>query len=730
MKNTGVQTNHNKNTKPASKHHSQSPKTVPPNNRTMNKILLASGIAATVLLIALTLSTNHASPLAEYFWTLVGTSGLLVFGLTIWVVRYIWRIISDKKNRVFGSQIARRLSAVFMLVAALPALFLLFVAAQFIAHSIGSWFGNDTREALESSLNLSKNAVNSAVQQSEAQAKTVHAQLIAAQMQDLPPQTAFTTAQAKQFSQLLLMDESNGTIAAEHNPEKLPAPLLEADGSHTQNGAESLNGTLYASGYLALPEHKDRKMLLFFRQPLPKNVARDAQLIEAARAKYAELAFAQRGLQTFFLITLVVAALLAILLALAAALHFARRFVEPIVLLAEGAQAVAQGDFSGRINIKAKDELGQLTHTFNNMTAELAAAKAADEQHRIEQEAARHYLERVLASLNAGVITLDGKGCLKTHNRAAEHILSADLSVFSGSPLCIPNPKNDRERELSDIFCCMLATETAEHAVEMHYAAEHEQRILLGKAVRLPEENDNGIVLVFDNITTLVHAQKEAAWGEVAKRLAHEIRNPLTPIQLSAERLAWKLRDKLDEADALTLTKATDTIIKQVSALKEMVEEFRNYARGSVLNLTAVDLNTLIEEVLVLYESHNCTFTANLDSGSLMMHADPTAMRQVLHNLFKNAVEAAESDADPQITVSTTLCGSNIRLNVANNGKSFSKEMLQNAFDPYKTDKIGGTGLGLPVVKKIIEEHGGRIGIANRSEGGALIQAEFPRLTN
>lgn len=692
----------------------------------MNKILIFCGIAAAALLAALSSATGQTDPLAKYFRLLVGLGAVLVSFLTLFIVSYIWRIIRDKKNRVYGSQIARRLSLAFTLTTVLPALFLLFVSAQFIAYSIDSWFGHDTREALERSLNLSKNAVNAEVANSETEARTVYAQVIAAQMQDLDPGSALNTKEARQFQQLIVLDAETGQILARHNPAKLPDPLPEADGSLPPNGAESIAGRLYAAGSLQLPAYRERKLLLFFRQELPEQVARDAQLIETARGKYAELAFAKRGLQTFFLTILVMAALLAILLALAAALHFSRRFVEPIVLLADGARAVGRGDFSGRIKVQSKDELGRLTRTFNDMTAELAVAKAADEKHRSDLEAARHYLERVLASLNAGVITLDRFGRLKTYNRAAEHILAADLSAYIGRAVCKNKPKTPQEGELSDVFCCILATETAETAAEIPYAAEHGHRVLLGKAMRLPKENDHGIVLVFDDITTLVRAQKEAAWGEVAKRLAHEIRNPLTPIQLSAERLAWKLHDKLDAEGANTLTKATDTIIKQVSALKEMVEDFRNYARSSAPVLGPTDLNQLAGEILLLYESHNCTFTADLHPGSLMMLADPTGIRQVLHNLIKNAVEAAAEDEHPHVGIVTARSENGIRLTVANNGKSFSKDMLQSAFDPYKTDKAGGTGLGLPVVKKIIEEHGGRIGIANRNGGGAVIQIELP----
>ena len=423
-------------------------------------------------------------------------------------------------------------------------------------------------------------------------------------------------------------------------------------------------------------------------------------MIEAARAKYAELSYTKKGLQTFFLSTLLVATLLAIFLALVMALYFARRFVEPVLSLAEGARAVAQGDFSQTRPVFRNDEFGRLTQLFNHMTEQLAIAKEADERNRLREEAARHYLECVLESLTTGVITLDADGRLKTFNKAAEQILGVSLVSLWGSNWHQWHGKSPQQTLLADVFAAINETADSDKPVQVEYAAPDDARILLGKATILPEDNDNGVVMVIDDITVLMRAQKEAAWGEVAKRLAHEIRNPLTPIQLSAERLAWKLHDKLDEQDAQILSRSTDTIVKQVAALKEMVEAFRNYARAPSLNLEKQDLNGLVSEVLVLYEAGACKFNARLSADALPIVADTTAMRQVLHNLFKNAAEAAESDEAPQVNVETGREGGQVFLTVCNNGKSFSKEMLHNAFEPYVTDKPTGTGLGLPVVKK------------------------------
>lgn len=704
----------------------------------MRRFLIFCGIAAFVVLYFLTLSTDINSRYAPYFWVIASTAASLALCLFIVVIRFIFMILKDKNNYVFGSQIARRLSRMFVWVAILPAVFLLGVSMQFISHSIDSWFGDDTKQALERSLNLSKNALNVSVQQATEKASVVKTHLLAASMQtNTQIDKVLHTHEAKQFTHLIIWRiDDKPNVVAQANAQNLPLPeidnviLEKIRAGENANGVELLNGVLFSHGWLVLPKQNKQQLALFFRLPVPENVAKDAQLIEAAWGKYAELVFAKKGLRTFFLITLAVAAVLAIVLALAAALYFARNFVEPILLLAQGARTVAQGDFSQRIEaVNQKDELGKLTSIFNDMTEKLAQAKAADEQHRIEQEAARHYLERVLNSLSAGVITLDVSGRLKTFNHSAEALLDVPLAPLSGSLPESWQNQSPQHHELSTILNTFLATEHSDKAVEADYLAQDENRILLGKAIRLPEENGNGIVVVFDDITMLVRAQKEAAWGEVAKRLAHEIRNPLTPIQLSAERLAWKLHDKLDASDAQILTKSTDTIIKQVAALKEMVEAFRNYARSPSLNLTEINLNDLIDEVLLLYENNECTFKAHLSKQLNFIKADNTAMRQVLHNLFKNAAEAAESSPQAQVEIQTEMTENGmVRLIVCNNGKSFSKEMLKNAFEPYITDKPTGTGLGLPVVKKIIEEHGGYISLSNQANEGACVTIELPTL--
>lgn len=702
--------------------------------RRYSYLILLVALAA-ALVYSLTLATNSGSPLSEYFWWLIAAGGLIVTILLAMLLRYGWLLLRHNRHNMLGSRLTRRLALMFTLIAVLPGLFLFGVSAQFISYSINSWFGNDTAQALESSLTLSKSALDNTLDNTIEQAAALQVEIISrTSMGGTAAEALRLSGETARFSQIGLYNPADGTTELISNPASLPPPPAEKEVAEelqrhgSSRSVTNINGKLYAQGWLALPAAQEKGKALFFRRPIPDNVARDAELIENARSKYAELTYAKQGLQTFFLITLLTAALLSIMLALVIALYFARRFIEPILSLAEGAKAVAQGDFSQPRPVYRNDELGQLTHLFNHMTEQLAIAREAEELNRIRQEAARHYLETVLESLTAGVITLDETGRLKTLNRSAENILGLPLSELSGSnwhdwPQSVP-----QYLLLTELFQTILATEHTGKPVQTAYTGGDEARILLAKATPLPADNGGGTVLVFDDITLLVRAQKEAAWGEVAKRLAHEIRNPLTPIQLSAERLAWKLQDKLGEQDAQILARSTDTIIKQVAAMKEMVEAFRNYARAPALKLEKKDLNKIIEEVLLLYEAGACTFDAVFSNIPAVMYADTTAMRQVLHNIFKNAAEAAEEATQPEVHIHTDNTDGKITLTVANNGKSFSKDMLANAFEPYVTDKPTGTGLGLPVVKKIVEEHGGRIALSNPAEGGACVKITLPAL--
>ena len=421
---------------------------------------------AAALVYSLTLATNSGSPLSEYFWWLIAAGGLIVTILLAMLLRYGWLLLRHNRHNMLGSRLTRRLALMFTLIAVLPGLFLFGVSAQFISYSINSWFGNDTAQALESSLTLSKSALDNTLDNTIEQAAALQVEIISrTSMGGTAAEALRLSGETARFSQVGLYNPADGTTELISNPAALPPPPAEKEVAEelqrhgSSRSVTNINGKLYAQGWLALPAAQEKGKALFFRRPIPDNVARDAELIENARSKYAELTYAKQGLQTFFLITLLAAALLSIMLALVIALYFARRFIEPILSLAEGAKAVAQGDFSQPRPVYRNDELGQLTRLFNHMTEQLAIAREAEELNRIRQEAARHYLETVLESLTAGVITLDETGRLKTLNRSAENILGLPLSELSGSnwhdwPQSVP-----QYLLLTELFQTILATE-------------------------------------------------------------------------------------------------------------------------------------------------------------------------------------------------------------------------------------------------------------------------------
>jgi len=385
---------------------------------------------------------------------------------------------------------------------------------------------------------------------------------------------------------------------------------------------------------------------------------------------------------------------------------------------------VAQGDFSPRQAIYSGDELGVLTQSFNRMTRQLDEARRETERHRAELESARGYLESILANLSTGVLVFDRRFVLRTVNEGALTILNDDFDgLVSAAVEVWP-----RQQVLGSFIREQFAA-TGEPEWQAQLELERPNgmpQVLLLRGSRLPEASGGGDVVVFDDVTRLIAAQRSAAWGEVARRLAHEIKNPLTPIQLSAERLQLKLADKLANGDADMLARSTQTIINQVQAMKRMVDDFRDYARLPAPEVAPLDLNGLIREVLGLYEGSSAIIEADLadDLGSVL--GDATQLRQIIHNLLRNAEDALEGRERGRIILRTEHGVRHAHLSIADNGPGFPVELLPRIFEPYVTTKARGTGLGLPIVRKIVDEHQGSIEISNAPEGGARIDIRLP----
>jgi nitrogen fixation/metabolism regulation signal transduction histidine kinase len=470
----------------------------------------------------------------------------------------------------------------------------------------------------------------------------------------------------------------------------------------------------------------DEARFLQLRQAVPAGLSRSAQAVEEAYRDYRELALSRQGLRRIYIVTLTLALLMALFAAISLAAILSARLSAPLANLALATQAVARGDFSARPPVTSRDELGVLTESFNSMTRQLDEARKVVESNRIALETAKASLENILANLSAGVLVFDRELRLSISNRGAAEILGGELGAPAGQPL----------GEWSG------ALQTFARAVREQFLAHRDRtwqleitlrgtgKTLLARGAALAGATGGGYVLVFDDITQLIQAQRATAWAEVARRLAHEIKNPLTPIQLSAERLEMKLSDRLSAEDAEILRRNTLTIVNQVTALKSMVDDFGDYARLPAPVPAGLDLNGLVADVLALYENSRVPIAKRLASALPPVWADTAQIRQVIHNLVQNAQDALENRKEPRrqpaIEVCTELAGDKVRLSVSDNGDGFPEELMARIFEPYVTTKPRGTGLGLAIVKKIVDEHHGSIAIENRPERGASVSVLLP----
>ncbi len=452
---------------------------------------------------------------------------------------------------------------------------------------------------------------------------------------------------------------------------------------------------------------------------MPESLAKSAEAVEAVYGDYRKLSLSRQGLKRSYIVTLTLALLMALFSAVALAFVLSDRISAPLSDLAQATQAVARGDFSRRTPVTSRDELGVLLESFNSMTRQLDEARQGVESNRRQLETAKARLENILANLSAGVLVFDRELRLSISNHGAAAILGAELGSLSGKALAEWSEFESFAKPVREAFAV-----NGERSWQLELVLPGTGKTLLARGTPLP----SGYVLVFDDVTQLIQAQRATAWAEVARRLAHEIKNPLTPIQLSAERLEMKLADKLGAEDADTLKRGTQTIVNQVAALKAMVDDFRDYARLPAPVLAGLDLNALAAEVLSMYEASSVPIRRNLASGLPQVFADSSQIRQVLHNLIQNAQDALGAAGAPgsAIEVRTELVGGSVRLVVSDNGSGFPEELMARIFEPYVTTKPRGTGLGLAIVKKIVDEHHGEIAIENRPRQGASVSILLP----
>jgi nitrogen fixation/metabolism regulation signal transduction histidine kinase len=665
-------------------------------------------------------------------------NGALVVLLMLLVGVQLWRLWRNLKAGVFGSRLALRLVLLFALVAGLPGALVYAVSVQFLGKSIESWFDVRVDRALEGGLNLGRGALDFLLRETTNKAGQIALQLSEPGTGSAPARLIRAAEQAG--AQEAALFTSSGSVLAVAGvggntapPDPPPAQALRrARLQQTTAGIEQAgDGTLLLR--VVTPVNSEDRLeplkVLQVVEPVPKSLAQDVEKVQAGARDYQEIAFTRASLKRLYAITLTLTLLLALTTALGLAVVLSERFAEPLGLLAEGTRAVAQGDFTRRQPVTSRDELGVLTESFNTMTAQLADAREKTEESRRATETTRAYLESILGNLSAGVLAFDDGYRLRTANASAAVILQQPLADLHGLALA---EWGGRLPALAP-FAALVAegfrgSRDGQWQRQAELTVASLTRVLLMRGSRLPVVPVAGYVVVFDDVTDLVQAQRDAAWGEVARRLAHEVKNPLTPIQLSAERLALKLAPKLEGADQETLKRGAQTIIAQVAAMKHMVDDFAIYARQPRPGtMQPVDAGALLQDVLALYDNLRPRVSLSLPPEPVVIQGEPTRLRQVLHNLIQNAIDAQADAPEPRYEISLEPRGGEVALVFADAGSGFSDDVLRRAFEPYVTTKTKGTGLGLAIVRKIVDEHGGRVELANREPHGARVTIVFPR---
>jgi nitrogen fixation/metabolism regulation signal transduction histidine kinase len=723
----------------------------------LTAFLILVFILAVLLLGLLTGISADAKFLSQYFVWLYSINIIVGIGLLLVIIGLIVTLTIRWRQGFFGTKLIAKLAMIFGLVGVLPGAILYSVSLQFVGRSIESWFDVNVESALESGLQLGRNSfeisqhefliVGNKLANNQQLTKIKSNQ----ELKDLCPtiptdQISIIDASSREFFSVNCgLQEIQETVMSQELLYELKknnqVSSIEEVGSSPEAEAYQLNAF-----YLLTNQR-----ILKITKKLDPTLVESAKIVQKAYRDYQEKSLSRLGLKKMYIGSLTLTMFLALFIAILLALILGRQLARPLLMLLRGTQAVAQGDLSPKPQMNTPDELGMLTRQFNNMTKQLSDARMSLQQ-------SKDFSESVLANLTAGVCVLDASFRLVVANEGAKRILEKDLNQLIGKPLSYYPQLLYFETTIKDSFKTNQVSvgsdeqaplepnklSTSERSWQRQiylYDNSKDQDsvspILLARGTELAGKQ---YIIVFDDITEVIAAQRSIAWGEVAQRLAHEIKNPLTPIQLSAERIYQKLTGKMTDEQEDIVAKGTTTIITQVQAMKTMVNNFRDFGKKPSPNMLPVNLNTLIQDILGLYEGTHIELKLDLEAPEIL--GDPTQLRQVIHNILQNSIDAAtEIHSEPEIQIRTETVNyvglvnqteKLVRLSVADNGPGFSPRILSRAFEPYVTSKAKGTGLGLAVVKKIIDEHGARIELKNRMREtvirGARISILFERL--
>ena len=703
-------------------------------NQNIKKTILTAIVTVSLsfgiyLLYLLSTQITTTSDVFNELPILLGVGVALIVVLMILVGAQLLVTVRRYRAGVFGSKLTVRLILVFVLVSLVPGVVMYGISVQFLAGSIESWFDIRVDSALEGGLNLGRANLENGLGELQSKADSMAVSL---SYQSTATQVASIDSLRDQaaISEATLFTTKGEVVASSNSGTDSFIPLAptqsmlrQAQLQESYAGIEEDEDVGLLLRVIVPINHLETEMqILQVTQLVPQRLARDAAMVQEAYRDYQELSLSRYGLQRLYTLALTLSLGLALFSVVLLAVMFSNRLSAPLGFLAAGTRAVAKGDFSQRAPINRGDELGFLTESFSVMTGQLSEAKDAAEKHEKALTQANAYLSSILETLSAGVLTFDERLNLRAYNPSAEEILGQTLENALPSGDSSTTGLDSMRRLIRD---GLSESQEIQSERQVEIVVNDSKKVLLVRISTLGGGELPGFIVIFDDVTNLLQAQRSALWGEVAQRLAHEIKNPLTPIQLSAERLTHRLGPKLDHDDAAMLSRSIKTIVDQVAALKGMVNAFNEYSRNPDRKSELVDVNELVLDVIELYRATSVAIETKLENKNIFLWGDTGKLRQVLHNLIQNSEQALMGHTNPEILIETVATPDATRIRIQDNGPGLSDEVMSRAFDPYYTTKAKGTGLGLAIVRKIVEEHDGAVSIRN-GEVGAVIEITLP----